>query len=166
MIVLYIKYTVNPCAMKGCARASFLYILIFRFRIEARTPFLPFSWVATPNIPVPHDGCVRVFAMQLYKQRPQRYLLSLRSIINRLSPTINAAHISNINSGCVITVYPIAHIFKVEQMMHNSVFSHYSMIPRIFPTSRLKFSKKFLDSPLLRRSGTMNKNSFYFSHFT
>ena len=46
------------------------YILIFRFCVVTRTPFLPFSWVATPNIPVPHDGCVRILAMQLYKQRP------------------------------------------------------------------------------------------------
>ena len=68
MIVLYIKYTVSPCAMKGSARAIFLYILIFRCRIEARTPFLPFSLIASPNIPVSHNSCVRIFAMQLYKQ--------------------------------------------------------------------------------------------------
>ena len=68
MTVLYIKYTFIPCTMEFSTRASFLYILIFRFRIEARTPLFPFSWVATPNIPVPHDGCVRVLTMQLYKQ--------------------------------------------------------------------------------------------------
>ena len=68
MIVLYIKYTVSPCAMKGCARASFLYILIFRLGIEARTPFLPFFRIASPDVSMPHDCCVRIFAMQLYNQ--------------------------------------------------------------------------------------------------
>ena len=63
MIVLYIKYTVSPCAMKGSARASFLYILIFQLSIEARTPFLPFFRIAPPDVPVPHDGCMRVFIM-------------------------------------------------------------------------------------------------------
>lgn len=68
MIVLYIKYTVSPCAMKGSARASFLYILIFRLDIEARTPFLPFFRIASPYIPVSHNSCVRKFSMKLYKQ--------------------------------------------------------------------------------------------------
>ena len=67
MIVLYIKYTVSHCAMKGSARASFLYILIFRLRIEARTPFLPFFRITPPDVSVSHDGCVRVLTMQLYK---------------------------------------------------------------------------------------------------
>ena len=67
MIVLYIKYTVSPCAMKGSARASFLYILILRLSIEARTPLFPFPAVTPPNVSMPHDCCVRKFAMQLYK---------------------------------------------------------------------------------------------------
>ena len=68
MIVLYIKYTVSHCAIKGSAMASFLYILILRLSIEARTPLFPFSLIASPNIPVSHNSCVRIFAMQLYKQ--------------------------------------------------------------------------------------------------
>ena len=44
-------------------------IRIFQFCVETRTPFLPLLWVSTPNIPVPHDGCVGILAMQLYKQR-------------------------------------------------------------------------------------------------
>ena len=63
MIVLYIKYTVSHCAIKGSAMASFLYILILRLSIEARTPLFPFPAVIPPDVSVSHDGCVRVLTM-------------------------------------------------------------------------------------------------------
>ena len=63
MIVLYIKYTVSHCAIKGSAMASFLYILILRLSIEARTPLFPFHAVTPPDVSVSHDGCVRVLTM-------------------------------------------------------------------------------------------------------